>query len=190
MKLLLRVLVILVAVIILGSLAGCSETAPSVKITETIGIVDSPGVTHAVEINVDETIGINDSPQTSASLMTTVMEPIFIADSVRIILPVEIRIIETIRVVDTNVVQPVQALPVINYFLANPTRIFKGGSSTLNWGVSGATKITIDQKIGSVAAQGSIKVYPTQTTTYTLTASNTGGSVTATVTVTVIKLHF
>jgi hypothetical protein len=188
MKMKLLTLVIAAILIFLGSLNGCGGT-PVVEVSETIGVSDSPQITTAVLINVGETIGVNDSPEVLAAVMASVTEPITVTDSVSILLPVEIRVTETIRVVDTNVVQPKRDLPVINYFTANPTRIFKGGSATLNWGVTGATTIMIDNNIGKVAAQGSITVSPTQTTTYTLTASNAGGSVTASVTITVTILR-
>ena len=43
---------------------------------------------------------------------------------------------------------------------------------TLRWSVSGATSVSIDQGIGSVALSGSTTVSPDETTTYTLTAAN------------------
>lgn len=71
-------------------------------------------------------------------------------------------------------------LPVINSFDANPGSITLGGTSTLNWSVSGATTVSIDQGIGNVALTGSRAVMPSVTTVYTLTATNAAGSVTAT----------
>ena len=77
------------------------------------------------------------------------------------------------------------AVPIINSFLANPSIITIGESSTLSWSVTDATSVTIDNGIGSVALTGTTAVNPTTTTTYTLTSTNTAGSVTATTTVTV-----
>ncbi len=77
------------------------------------------------------------------------------------------------------------AVPIINSFLANPTTITVGESSTLSWSVTDATTVTIDNGIGSVALTGTTAVNPTTTTTYTLTSTNAAGSVTATTTVTV-----
>lgn len=77
------------------------------------------------------------------------------------------------------------AVPIINSFLANPTTITVGESSTLSWSVTDATSVTVDNGIGSVALTGTTAVNPTTTTTYTLTATNTAGSVTGSVTVTV-----
>jgi hypothetical protein len=80
---------------------------------------------------------------------------------------------------------PTPTVPIINSFLANPTTITVGESSTLSWSVTDATGVTIDNGIGSVALTGTTAVNPTATTTYTLTATNTAGSVTGSVTVTV-----
>ena len=75
----------------------------------------------------------------------------------------------------------------ILFFIANPTTINAGQSSTLTYKVTNATSVTISPNIGSVnASNGSIPVSPTTTTTYTLTATNSsGGTQTATATVTV-----
>ncbi len=76
--------------------------------------------------------------------------------------------------------------PIINTFTATPPTIASGESSTLSWTVTDATSVTIDQGIGSVAvSSGTSSVTPGATTTYTLTATNSAGSVTATTTVTV-----
>ena len=75
--------------------------------------------------------------------------------------------------------------PIINSFSASPSTITVGESSTLSWSVTDATSVTIDNGIGSVALTGTTAVNPTTTTTYTLTATNVAGSVTATTTVAV-----
>lgn len=62
---------------------------------------------------------------------------------------------------------------------ADPSAIELGQSSTLNWSTTHATKASIDQNIGEVAISGSASVSPTSSTTYTITASGQGGSVTA-----------
>ena len=77
------------------------------------------------------------------------------------------------------------AVPIINSFLASPSIITVGESSTLSWNVTDATTVTIDHGVGIVALSGTTTVSPITTTTYTLTATNTAGSVTATTTVTV-----
>ncbi len=78
------------------------------------------------------------------------------------------------------------ALPVISYYNAAPDVINSGAGSTLLWSVSGQTSLSINQGVGSLAnATSSRAVAPGATTTYTLTASNAGGSTIATATVTV-----
>jgi hypothetical protein len=71
-------------------------------------------------------------------------------------------------------------LPVVNSFDANPPSISADSSSTLTWNISGAASVSIDQGIGNVALTGSRAVAPSTTTTYTLTATNASGSITAT----------
>jgi hypothetical protein len=75
--------------------------------------------------------------------------------------------------------------PIIAQFSANPSTINAGQSSMLSWQVTNATTVSISPTLGTVAASGSSGVTPPQTTTYTLTASNQYGSVTASVTVVV-----
>jgi hypothetical protein len=65
--------------------------------------------------------------------------------------------------------------PVVSSFVAEPPSIAAGGSSTLSWQVTGATKVSIDQGIGDVALSGSRAVMPNATTVYTLTATNATG---------------
>ncbi len=69
--------------------------------------------------------------------------------------------------------------PKINSFIATPGNISLGGSSTLSWSTTNATSLSIDQGVGTVTgATGSVSVSPATTTTYRLTATNGGGSVT------------
>ncbi len=77
--------------------------------------------------------------------------------------------------------------PVIDSFTATPASIVMGQSSTLAWTLSGGAPdtLTIDQGVGSVLGTTSKVVSPTTTTTFTLTASNSAGMVTKSVTVTV-----
>jgi hypothetical protein len=77
------------------------------------------------------------------------------------------------------------AVPLINAFSASPPTITVGDSSVLSWSVTDAASVTIDNAIGSVALIGATAVSPITTTTYTLTATNTVGSITATTTVAV-----
>ena len=77
--------------------------------------------------------------------------------------------------------------PQISSFSASPSSITYGSSTTLSWSVAGATSLSIDNGIGSQSnlTNGSVSVSPTQTTAYTLTASNVNGNSTAQTTATV-----
>ena len=68
-----------------------------------------------------------------------------------------------------------------------PTSINTGDSATLTWETADADSVVIDNGIGSVATSGSRVVAPSETTTYTLTATGPGGKTTATSTVTVLQ---
>lgn len=68
---------------------------------------------------------------------------------------------------------------------ANPASINKGDASTLSWSSTNATQLTIAPEVGAVAPEGSTKVTPTDSTTYTITASGPGGSADSSVRVTV-----
>lgn len=73
--------------------------------------------------------------------------------------------------------RPTGPAPVIAAFTAEPTTIQRGQSSTLRWEVSGdVTSVTIDQTIGAVQNTGNRRVFPSDSTTYTLTAMGPGGS--------------
>lgn len=72
----------------------------------------------------------------------------------------------------------------IDFFTAAPTSITKGGQATLTYSVQNAKQLTIKGSDGSVvrnvavsspSVQGSVTVSPSQTTTYTLTATNDSG---------------
>jgi len=73
--------------------------------------------------------------------------------------------------------------------IANPSSILQGGSSTLNWTTAYASTITIDNGIGTIAANGSKVVSPVVTTVYTITAVHYSGyQVTAKATIDVIPI--
>jgi peptidoglycan-associated lipoprotein len=73
----------------------------------------------------------------------------------------------------------------INSFTAEPSTIEKGQASTLAWSISNATDMTISEGVGAVQSQGQRQVFPSETTTYTLTARGPGGMDEKSVTVTV-----
>jgi hypothetical protein len=78
---------------------------------------------------------------------------------------------------------PSPSLPVINYFIINPTIVSFGSSVTLSWNVTNATAVTIDNGIGVVDISGSITIMPVASTVYTMTATNAHGSRMATASV-------
>jgi hypothetical protein len=68
--------------------------------------------------------------------------------------------------------------PTITSFSASPSVITIGQSSTLSWSASNAISFSVNNGIGTVTGN-SVTVSPTSDTTYTLTATNSNGSVTA-----------
>ena len=81
----------------------------------------------------------------------------------------------------TVVVQPEPTV----VFSADPATIEIGSALTLSWNSTNADSVTLDNGIGDVDLNGSLEVFPTETTIYTITASGPGGTVTKQVTVTV-----
>ncbi|WP_319410180.1 hypothetical protein [uncultured Desulfosarcina sp.] len=57
----------------------------------------------------------------------------------------------------------------------SPDAIHPGESATLTWNSTDAESCAIEPGIGDVASSGSMTVSPTETTTYTITASGLGG---------------
>ena len=80
---------------------------------------------------------------------------------------------------------PATAPPSVSLFSVSPRTVTSGWACQLKWSVAGAAKVTLDNGIGSVGTSGSVCVTPTKTTTYTLTATNSKGTVTQSATVVV-----
>ena len=80
-------------------------------------------------------------------------------------------------------------LPDISNFSAVPGTITAGQSLTLSWNVKDASGIGIRPDIGSVPAGGSRLVSPAADTTYTLTALNSGGPSSKSISVTVLPFE-
>ena len=59
---------------------------------------------------------------------------------------------------------------------ASPASAHAGQLVTLTWSSTRATSLTLEPAVGSVAAQGSTTLRPSQSTTYTVTATGPGGS--------------
>lgn len=84
------------------------------------------------------------------------------------------------------------AKPIVKFFTAEPSTIERGQASSLKWEVTGAETVSVNQGLGVIGTSpsggtisGNRSVFPSDTTTYTLTATNNGGSVSETVTVSV-----
>ncbi|MEJ2289307.1 MAG: hypothetical protein P8Y02_11850 [Deinococcales bacterium] len=86
-------------------------------------------------------------------------------------------------------VDPPPTPPEISYFTATPDHITAGDSTTLAWEMTGTSPLTVRLTPGSEqilpAGQYSFSRSPVDTTTYSLTVTNTLGSASASVTVTV-----
>ncbi|HEY3399959.1 MAG TPA: RHS repeat-associated core domain-containing protein [Geothrix sp.] len=89
-----------------------------------------------------------------------------------------------LKTTSTTTTITVMAPPSIAGFTASPSSVTLGQSSTLTWSASGTTHLSISG-VGTVTGS-SLSITPATTTTYTLTASNAVGSVTASTTVTVL----
>jgi hypothetical protein len=79
---------------------------------------------------------------------------------------------------------PNGAVPAIASFTASPTTVSAGAPVTLSWSVTGASYFDVTPQVGAIRGN-SVVVTPSQTTTYTLNATNGFGRSTSTVTVTV-----
>ncbi len=66
------------------------------------------------------------------------------------------------------------------------SEIITGETAELHWTSENGQSISIDNSVGTVSANGSAVVSPTETTTYTITATGPGGSVSDSVTITVM----
>ena len=74
--------------------------------------------------------------------------------------------------------------PVISV-TADPPTVDPGQSATLTWTSLDADTVSIDNGIGTVELNGSLVVMPSVTTTYTITATGPGGTISAQVTVSI-----
>ncbi|MBI4079668.1 hypothetical protein HY414_00360 [Candidatus Kaiserbacteria bacterium] len=77
--------------------------------------------------------------------------------------------------------EPTLAKPTISSFGASPSSISAKQSVTLSWSISGAESIVLENTKESLSASGKITVMPTESTTYTITATNKAGSVSSSV---------
>jgi len=129
--------------------------------------------THADSVNIDQGIGSVDlngsvavSPQETTTYTLTAEGP-------------------GGTTTENVIVTVIPPAPTVN-ISADPATILVGETSSLAWSTTYADSCTIEPDIGSVDVNGSIQVSPTETTTYTITATNAGGTTTANVAVTVL----
>lgn len=83
---------------------------------------------------------------------------------------------------------PEAPAPSIGSFTADAATVAPGQSTTLRWSVTNATSLSIDHGIGVVTGTSAV-VTLADTTTYTLTATGSGGSTNRSTTVTVRNPH-
>jgi peptidoglycan-associated lipoprotein len=76
------------------------------------------------------------------------------------------------------------ARPTVN-LQASPTVVQRGESVTLTWSSTNATALSLSPGIGNVAAEGTQRVTPQDSLTYTISATGPGGSADANVRITV-----
>ena len=69
---------------------------------------------------------------------------------------------------------------------ASPNTIERGKQTTLKWKATYATSVIIDAGVGNVSEKGQLVVSPLESTTYTATATGTGGETKASTRVTVV----
>jgi len=81
----------------------------------------------------------------------------------------------------------IPSVPIISSFTADDTTIDEGDSVTLSWSVIDANTVTINPGGLIVALSGSTSVSPTETTSYTLTATNSAGSSSAAITIKILQ---
>ena len=79
---------------------------------------------------------------------------------------------------------PSGAPPVISSFTASSQSVSAGTAVTLSWTVTGASYLIVSPDIGATRGT-SVVVTPSQSTTYTIYATNAFGRTTATVNITV-----
>ncbi len=83
---------------------------------------------------------------------------------------------------------PQETVPTISNFSASPLTISAGQSSTLSFSATGASSLILNPGNINVTGQSQRIVNPTATTTYTLTATNSIGSVAKSVSVSISQI--
>jgi len=81
--------------------------------------------------------------------------------------------------------RPGTTMPTVT-LTASPNTIARGEQTTLNWTTTDTQALLIDNGIGNVADSGTLVVSPRESTTYTATATGSGGDATSSTRVTVV----
>src|SRR5438105_1368578 len=89
-------------------------------------------------------------------------------------------VVQTPAPVKTDIVKPTpppappaSAARIVS-FTAEPSSIERGQAATLRWSIANATEMSITPGIGDVQANGTRQVFPTNSTSYVLTARSSG----------------
>ena len=175
----------LAIVALAAAVGGCSSTAPAPAIASFTALpasIHSGGsstlswsVAGASDLSIDNGLGsvygssvvVTPAQTTTYTLTATGLGGVSSATAV------------------VTVVPPGAGAHIVS-FTANPTAIATGQAATLNWTVTGANALSIDQGVGDVTTLTQASVLPTADTTYTLTATDSFGgrdSMTATISV-------
>ncbi len=161
-----------------GMAAAPSGTRPTINIFVAAPAKATPGqpstlswsVTGATTLNIDPGIGAVSGTSVTVRPSATTTYTLTATNSVG----------SATAAVTVMVGSP----PAITGFTASPAKVASGKPSTLSWVVTGSPGMMMNPGVGPVTGT-SVVVKPAATTTYTLSATNSFGSVTATVTVTV-----
>jgi hypothetical protein len=86
--------------------------------------------------------------------------------------------LDFLAITDSGVSPAPSTMPTISSFKASSINIIAGQISTLSWAVSNATSLQLNPGSFNVTGISSLAVSPSANTTYTLTAVNSAGSVT------------
>ena len=165
---------------------------PVIKSFTATSFIISPGeastlswsVAGATSVSIDQ--GIGNVALNGATSISPAATTVYTLTAVNSFGSTTARIQITVRgSASAELDQHVRDKPVINYFMITPVAITAGEPAMLTWSVTGATEIKIIPEIVSPEPEVAITIYPAVTTTYTLVAANSAGSVTQSLTVVV-----
>jgi len=80
--------------------------------------------------------------------------------------------------ISSDIPLPGPSLTPLAELIGDSPKLIEGEPLVLSWNTRAAATVMIDQGIGSVAASGSLVVFPTEDATYTLTATSSAGALT------------